>query len=54
MLVTINRAKKMNTTNRLLNWQLDAVWKWFDEEPSLRVAIITGAGNKAFCAVRAI
>lgn len=50
MLVTIVRAKKMNTTNHLLNWQLDTVWKWFDEEPALRVAIITGEGTKAFCA----
>jgi enoyl-CoA hydratase/carnithine racemase len=23
---------------------------WFDAEPSLRVAVITGAGEKAFCA----
>lgn len=50
LLVTITRAKKMNTTNQKLNWQLDAVWKWFDDEPSLRVAIITGEGTKAFCA----
>ncbi len=40
----------MKTTNPRLNWQLDNVWKWFDEEPSLRVAIITGQGSKAFCA----
>jgi len=52
MLVTIDRQKKMNTTNRKLNWQLDAVWKWYDNEPSLRAAIITGSGPKAFCAVR--
>lgn len=50
MLVTIMRAKKMNTTNHRLNWQLDNVWKWYDNEPSLRVAIITGEGSKAFCA----
>lgn len=50
LLVTIDRAKKMNTTNHLLNWQLDTVWKWFDEEPALRVAVITGEGTKAFCA----
>ncbi len=50
MLITINRAKKLNTTHLELNWQLDAVWKWFDHEPSLRVGIITGEGTKAFCA----
>jgi enoyl-CoA hydratase/carnithine racemase len=27
-----------------------AIWNWFDEEPSLRVGIITGAGSKAFSA----
>lgn len=26
------------------------VFDWFDQEPNLRVAIITGAGKKAFCA----
>ena len=50
LLCTITRERKMNTTNRRLNWQLDAVFNWFDEEPSLRVAIITGQGSKAFCA----
>jgi enoyl-CoA hydratase/carnithine racemase len=24
--------------------------QWFDAEPSLRVAVVTGAGPKAFCA----
>ncbi|KIX09796.1 uncharacterized protein Z518_00877 [Rhinocladiella mackenziei CBS 650.93] len=28
---------------------MDALFKWFDNEPSLRVAIVTGAGNRAFC-----
>lgn len=28
--------------------ELAAVWAWFDNEPSLRVAVVTGAG-KAFC-----
>jgi len=28
----------------------EALWNWYDEEPDLRCAIITGAGRKAFCA----
>lgn len=28
---------------------MDAIWRWFDEEPSLRVGIVTGEG-RAFCA----
>ncbi|KAI1614122.1 ClpP/crotonase-like domain-containing protein [Exophiala viscosa] len=40
----------MNSIPYELHWQLDALWSWFDDEPSLRVAIITGAGTKSFCA----
>lgn len=50
MLVTINRPKKMNSITKAAHWQLEALFKWFDNEPSLRVAIITGQGQKAFCA----
>ena len=28
----------------------DALFQWFDEEPNLRVAIVTGKGKKSFCA----
>lgn len=40
----------MNSIPKSLHWQLDALWQWYDDHPSLRVAIITGAGTKAFCA----
>lgn len=30
--------------------ELGEVFDWFDREPNLRVAIITGAGKKSFCA----
>lgn len=30
--------------------EMGEVFDWFDREPNLRVAIITGAGKKAFCA----
>ena len=33
-----------------MNWELEALFKWFDDDTSLRVAIITGEGQKAFCA----
>ena len=32
------------------NIEMGQVFDWFDHEPNLRVAIITGAGKKAFCA----
>jgi enoyl-CoA hydratase/carnithine racemase len=48
--VTINRPQAMNSIPSLGHWEADSLFKWFDNEPSLRVAIITGAGSKAFCA----
>lgn len=48
--VTINRPEAMNAidldTHRLL-WR---TWEDFRDDDALRVAIITGAGNEAFCA----
>ncbi|TVY88731.1 Carnitinyl-CoA dehydratase [Lachnellula willkommii] len=50
LLITINRPQQMNSIPSAAHWEADAVVQWFDNEPSLRVAIITGAGSKAFCA----
>jgi enoyl-CoA hydratase/carnithine racemase len=50
MLVTINREHAMNSIPMEGHWAGDALWNWFDGEPSLRVAILTGSGPKAFCA----
>jgi len=50
LLVTINREKAMNSIPMSAHWEADALFKWFDQEPSLRVAIITGAGKKSFSA----
>lgn len=50
LLVTINRPDAMNSIPSYAHWEADAIFQWFDNEPSLRVAIVTGAGPKAFCA----
>ena len=50
MLVTICRAKQMNSIPMYGHIDGDEIWKWFDREPSLFVGIITGEGSKAFCA----
>ncbi|KIH93295.1 hypothetical protein SPBR_04404 [Sporothrix brasiliensis 5110] len=50
LLVTINREKAMNSITMAGHWEGDAVWTWFDEEPELRVAILTGAGTRSFSA----
>jgi len=49
-LITINRADKMNSLNFAANDELVAVWHEFDNDDSARAAVITGAGDKAFCA----
>ncbi|KAL4979988.1 ClpP/crotonase-like domain-containing protein [Aspergillus desertorum] len=50
LLVTISRESRMNAIPTEGHKDGYAIWNWFDEEPSLRVGIITGAGNKAFSA----
>jgi len=50
LLVTINRPKQMNSVPLIGHWEGDAIWSWFDNEPELRVAVITGSGDKAFSA----
>ncbi|KAE9371755.1 ClpP/crotonase [Stipitochalara longipes BDJ] len=50
LLMTINRASAMNSLPSASHWEADALLTWFDNEASLRVLIITGAGKKAFCA----
>ncbi|QSS64322.1 enoyl-CoA hydratase, partial [Histoplasma capsulatum] len=50
LLVTINFEKQMNSLPIDAVWEMHRVWKWFDDEPELRVGIVTGAGKKAFSA----
>lgn len=49
LLITISRARHMNSLPYAAHWEADALLQWFDAEPTLRVAVITGEG-KAFCA----
>ncbi|OAA58290.1 enoyl-CoA hydratase [Cordyceps fumosorosea ARSEF 2679] len=49
LLVTLNRPKAFNAMPRAQHPQLAALWDWYDAEPSLRCAVLTGAG-RAFCA----
>lgn len=49
LLVTINRPDSLNaipSTNHVL---YDDLWRWYDSQPTLRCAILTGTG-RAFCA----
>ena len=50
LLVTIDREEQRNSLPSEAHWEGHNIFSWFDEEPSLLVAIVTGAGDKAFCA----
>ena len=49
-LITINRPDRMNSLDFAANEELVAVWRAFAADDTARVAVITGAGDKAFCA----
>jgi enoyl-CoA hydratase/carnithine racemase len=50
MVVTINRPEVYNALHPMANAELSDVFDEFAASPDLWVAIITGAGDKAFCA----
>ncbi|KAG5929951.1 hypothetical protein E4U42_003686 [Claviceps africana] len=47
--VTIDRESRMNAIPVSGHWEGERLWEWFDNESSLRVAIVTGQGRRAFC-----
>jgi enoyl-CoA hydratase/carnithine racemase len=49
LLITLNRPKQLNSLPSSLHAPLAALYDWYDEQPSLRCAVLTGAG-RAFCA----
>lgn len=50
LVITIARERYMNSIPMDGHWLGDSLFKWFDQEPTLRVAIVTGKGKKSFCA----
>ncbi len=48
--ITLNRPEAMNSIDPELRAELKSAWRRIHEDDSIRVAIITGAGQKAFCA----
>ncbi|HZB94132.1 MAG TPA: enoyl-CoA hydratase-related protein [Stellaceae bacterium] len=50
LVVTLNRPDVMNALHRPAHFELDAVFNDFAADPELWIAIITGAGDKAFSA----
>ena len=48
--VTMNRPEKLNALNRAMREDLTQVWEEFRDDRSARVAVLTGAGDRAFSA----
>jgi enoyl-CoA hydratase len=48
--ITINRPDRSNAINSAVREGLFAAWENFEHNPAAKVAILTGAGEKAFCA----
>ncbi|MFG2049599.1 enoyl-CoA-hydratase DpgD [Micromonospora sp. NPDC048935] len=46
--VTINRPHVLNALDRQTHVELGAVWDEFDADDQLRVAVLSGAGDRAF------
>jgi enoyl-CoA hydratase/carnithine racemase len=49
-IITLNRPEQRNALGREIREGLFAAWNRFEHDPQLRIAILTGAGDKAFCA----
>jgi enoyl-CoA hydratase/carnithine racemase len=48
--ITINRPEAMNSIDRAHNGALEEAWRRLNEDPHVRVGILTGMGGRAFCA----
>ena len=48
--ITLNRPETRNALSKDIRAGLFAAWNRFERDPNLRVAILTGSGDKAFCA----
>ncbi|OCT50601.1 Carnitinyl-CoA dehydratase [Cladophialophora carrionii] len=49
LLVVLNNPRGLNCLSTSMHYALHGLFEWYDNEPSLRCAVITGAG-RAFCA----
>ncbi|WP_045729082.1 enoyl-CoA hydratase-related protein [Xanthomonas sp. GPE 39] len=49
-ILTVNRADKLNALNRQILLALDTAFASAEDDPQIRVVVLTGAGEKAFVA----
>jgi enoyl-CoA hydratase len=50
MIVTLNRPDRLNALDTLSKKQLAEAWRLAATDPQIRVVVLRGAGEKAFCA----
>lgn len=50
LIVTLDSPARRNAVNADAQRALDDIWRVFFDDPELKVAILTGAGDQAFCA----
>jgi enoyl-CoA hydratase len=48
--ITLNRPDQRNPLSGAMLRDLAAAFRWAKDEPEVRVAVLTGAGDRAFCA----
>jgi enoyl-CoA hydratase/carnithine racemase len=47
--VTINRPDRMNAVDQATEAELIRIWETIEKDDSVRVVVLTGAGERAFC-----
>jgi enoyl-CoA hydratase/carnithine racemase len=52
LLITLDRPEAMNSIDPEMFRQLGEAWEQFEQDAGLLVAVVTGAGDRAFCAGR--
>jgi enoyl-CoA hydratase/carnithine racemase len=47
--VTLDRPEVLNSFNTTMQRELRTLWRWLRRHDDVRVVVLTGAGDKAFC-----
>ena len=48
--VTLERPASMNAVDRVTEEELESIWVAIERDPDIRAVVLTGAGERAFCA----
>lgn len=47
--VTINRLDQLNAIDQETAYELEAIWTKIEQDPTVRVVVLSGTGKRAFC-----